>query len=85
MKIIDPEDAPVKPVVRNSAGRWRPILNAVKAGRAAVIEKHEYTDENSVRNSITISLRRWDCPVTIRKDPETGDLYVFGKDQEVEG
>ena len=85
MKIINPKDAPVQPTERNRSGRWKPILDAVRAGQAAVIEAHEYTDESSVRNSVTISLRRWGVPVTIRKDKATGDLYVFAKPEETDG
>lgn len=82
MKTIDPKDAPVQPTALATAAKWRPIEAAIRAGLAAVIERHEYEDELKTRNSITVSLKRWGVPVTIRKDPETGDLYVFRKPEE---
>ena len=80
MKFIDPEDAPVQPTPRQPHGTWRPVYDGIVAGQAVVLEKSEYNDENKTRNAISLSMRRWGVPVTIRKDSKTGDLYVFKKD-----
>jgi len=85
MKTINPDDAPVQPTQRSNSGKWRPIEVALRNGQAVVIEAHEYDDELKTRNSITVSLKRWGVPVTIRKDSATGDLYVFRKPEEDEG
>ena len=82
MKFINPEDAPVRPRPRRNSAKWRPIQEALKEGKVAVIGADEYDDELATRNSITISLRRWGTAVTIRKDSDTGDLYVFPKPEE---
>ena len=49
-----------------------------------MVEAHEYDDELKTRNSITVSLKRWGVPITIRKDKDTGDLYVFLKPEDTE-
>lgn len=85
MKTINPEDAPVQPTARSNAAKWRPIEQALRSGQAVVVEAHEYDDELKTRNSITVSLKRWGLPITIRKDKATGDLYVFLKPEETEG
>jgi hypothetical protein len=82
MKFIDPEDAPMRPTPRRNSAKWRPIQEAIKDGKVVVLTPDEYEDELATRNSITISLRRWGTAVTIRKDSDTGDLYVFPKPEE---
>lgn len=82
MKFINPEDAPVQPTPRQPMGTWRPIYDGITSGQAVVLEKSDYEDENKTRNAISLSMKRWGVPVTIRKDPATGDLYVFKKTDE---
>jgi hypothetical protein len=82
MKFINPDDAPVQPTPRRPLGTWRPVYDAIAAGKAVVLERAEYIDENKTRNAVSLSMRRWGIPVTIRKDPKTGNLYIFRKDEQ---
>ncbi len=83
MKIIKPEEAPVKPTSRQAHGTWKPVFDALEAGNVVELVKDEdFVDENRTRNSVSLSMRRWGIPVTIRKDAATGNLYIFRKDAE---
>ena len=80
MKFINPDEAPVSPTPRQEHGAWRPVYEALTTGKAVELEwGKDFNDEAKDRNAISLSLRRWGVPVTIRKDPETGNLYVFKK------
>lgn len=84
MKIIKPEDAPISPTKRQGHGQFRPIYDAVVNGNAVeLVYGEDYTDEGKTRNSVSLSMKRWGLPVTIRKDPKTNSLFVFSKESEV--
>lgn len=83
MKIIKPEDAPISPKARAAHGTWKPVYEALEAGNVVELVKGEdFTDEGKTRNSVSLSMKRWGIPVTIRKDADTGNLYIFRKDAE---
>lgn len=87
MKIVDPKDAPVQPLPRRTYTQWRPVYEALEAGKAVVLVRgtdFAPADESKTRNSVSLSMKRWGIPVTIRKDQASGDLVVFRKDQEVD-
>ena len=80
MNIINPEDAPMDASSR-SRTNWRPVLEALKTGKAVELVKGEdFVDEGKARNSVALFLRRNMVNVTVRKDRETGNLFVFRLD-----
>lgn len=76
MKRIKPEDAPVQPGPRTQH-KWGPVKEALLAGDAVCISRSEFENEHSVRASVKVNADRWGIKITVRKDPATGDLYVF--------
>lgn len=87
MKVVDPQDAPVQPTARRRYTQWRPVFEALDRGKTVILvrgEDFEPADEGKVRNAVSLSMKRWGIPVTIRKDQASGDLVVFRRDQEVD-
>ena len=55
------------------------VSETIKSGKVCLIEAHEYEKENALRSGISSHMRKLGLAYMIRKDPSTGNFYVFGK------
>ena len=78
MKAINESQVP-KFVQNLRPSKYDFVSETLKAGKVCVIEANEYNSEISIRSAIRAHLERRGMKASVRKDPQTGDLYVFLK------
>lgn len=83
MKIIEPNEVPdrVLSKVKNKwQNKWHEAVEAVRAGKVAVITQDEYAEYASLhtlRASLKVTFDRVGIKISTRVDPETRDLYIM--------
>lgn len=84
-KAIDPSEVPESVNTRKKGSKWGPAVEAVRAGKVVVIPEEDlkgYASLNSVRANIKVTFNRKGVEITVIRDPDTGDLYIFKKEPE---
>lgn len=83
MDFIDKKDVPPTVKGPGRVSKWTTAMLAIEAGKVVVLraaEVAEYSEEASLRATFYENAKRRGFKVITRKDPATGDLYVFKKE-----
>ena len=78
MKAINESQVP-KFEKKLNPSKWDFVVETLKAGKVCVIEKHEYEREVTARSGVRTRVEQFGMKCSVKKNPQTGDLYVFLK------